>query len=149
MKEALLNRSRSYYKALQNLPAQRKKIYSIILNHANGITAQSISRRYKIPINNVGPRITELRDLCFIKECKSERDLISGKSCTMYTAVIDSVELLELTNVRYSTLIDQKKALEQDYHYGLSQYTLKYIKNELKKITVQIESINAIQNIAA
>ena len=53
MKEALLNRSRSYYKALQNLPAQRKKIYSIILNHANGITAQSISRRYKIPINNV------------------------------------------------------------------------------------------------
>mgnify|MGYP003628628049 FL=1 len=148
MEISIQNRNTSYKNIINKISDKRKQIFEIIVKH-NGITAQEISRLYKLPINQITGRITELKDMCFIKESTVHLNHESGNYCTSYVAVKKMEEFLHLTNVKYSHLINMKKSLEFDYHYGLSEHTMKYIKKEIKKIESKITKLDSIQKMAA
>ena len=148
METSIQNRNTSYRNIINKIPNKRKRIYEIILKH-NGITAQEISNLYRLPINQITGRITELKDMCFIKESVLHINHQSGNYCTSYVAVKKTEEFMFLTNAKYSALVNMKKSLEFDYHYGLSEYTMKYIKKELKKIESKITRLDTLQKIAA
>ena len=68
--KSIQTRNQTYRNIAARIPAKRKRIYEIITSYTAGITAQQISDRYNIPINQITGRITELKDMCFIKEHK-------------------------------------------------------------------------------
>ena len=92
METSIQNRNTSYRNIINKIPNKRKQIYEIILKY-NGITAQEISNLYRLPINQITGRITELKDMCFIKEGKLHVNHESGNYCTSYVAVKKTEEL--------------------------------------------------------
>ena len=70
---SIQTRNQAYRNIASRIPAKRKRIYEIIVSHMHGITAQEISLRYNIPINQITGRITELKD-CLLYTSPSPRD---------------------------------------------------------------------------
>tara|TARA_R100001369_G_C3207966_1_gene147307 strand:+ start:17 stop:463 length:447 start_codon:yes stop_codon:yes gene_type:complete len=147
--KSIENRNKTYRNIVNRIPAKRKRIYEIIVMHDQGITAQQISERYNIPINQITGRITELKDMCFIKEDQLQFNHSTGNHCTSYKAITDNNEFLNLTNNKYTKLTDKKNALISDYFQNNSIYINEYIQKELLKIENKIKQLNKTQELAA
>lgn len=144
MKRSILNRNKSYHQIKDDLPSKRRKIFDIIEKH-NGITAQEISLRYNYPINQVSGRITELKDLCFIKECGTELNPFTRTYNTRYDIIKDLDEFNQLNREKYVELRDKKDSLIRDYQQSLSPYTMEYVKNEIRKIDKKIDKLGSAE----
>lgn len=149
METSIHNRNKTYKNIVNRIPAKRKRIYELIVLHTEGITAQQISNRYNIPINQITGRITELKDMCFIKEDQLQFNQSTGNHCTSYKAITDNDEFLNLTNNKYVKLTDKKNALILDYLLGNSSYINEYIQKELLKIENKIKQLSKTQELAA
>tara|TARA_Y200000002_G_C22497825_1_gene585814 strand:+ start:61 stop:510 length:450 start_codon:yes stop_codon:yes gene_type:complete len=144
MNKSIINRNTSYKEIRQKLPNKRKRIFEIIEKH-NGITAQEISSRYNYPINQVSGRITELKDLCFIKESGNQLNPFSKTYNTMYSVITNEDEFIELNKKKYIELRSKKDSLVRDYQQALSTYTREYVKNEINKINNKIDKLGSAE----
>tara|TARA_R100001369_G_scaffold80222_1_gene110483 strand:- start:1872 stop:2318 length:447 start_codon:yes stop_codon:yes gene_type:complete len=147
--KSIENRNKTYKNIVNRIPAKRKRIYEIIVLHTQGITAHQISERYNIPINQITGRITELKEMCFIKEDQLQFNHITGNHCTSYKAITDNNEFLVLTNNKYIELMDKQTALISDHLHSFSKYTDDFIRKELAKIEKKIKQIDETQKLAA
>lgn len=138
MSNSIINRNKSYISITDKLPSKRKRVYEIILLHKGGITAQGISERYNVPINQITGRITELKEMCFIKEGGSEISPATGNRRTKWLAVTDQDEYLNMSNLMYSQLTDKKNKLVNDKILNLSNHTRDFIDREIRSIDKKI-----------
>jgi len=146
---SIQTRNQAYRNIASRIPAKRKRIYEIIVSHIHGITAQEISLRYNIPINQITGRITELKDMCFIKEGHSRYNGATDNYNKSYYAVTDNNEFLILTNYKYIELVDKQNALISDHLNNFSIYTDDFIKKELAKIEKKIKQLDETQKLAS
>ena len=142
--KSIYTRNKSYINISNRIPAKRKRIYEIIVSNMQGITAQEISIRYNIPINQITGRITELKDMCFIKEGKMTFNNLTHNYC-----ITDNDEFLDLTNKKYIQLLDKQSALISDHLNNFSKYTKDFIKKELLKIEKKIKQLSETQKLAS
>ena len=138
MGNSIINRNRSYISITDKLPSKRKRVYEIILLHKSGITAQGISERYSVPINQITGRITELKEMCFIKEGGSELSPATGNRRTKWIAVTDPDEYINLSNLMYAELTHKKNMLVSDKILNLSNHTRDFIDREIRNIDKKI-----------
>ncbi len=144
MQESITNRNSSFSEIKENLQNKRKRIFNIIDKH-NGITAQELSKHYQIPINQVTGRVTELKDLCFIKEAGSLINYFTKKKNTRYVSIKTEDEFKELSREKYVELRGKKDSLVNDYNQALSTYTREYVQNEIRKIEHKIDKLGSAE----
>ena len=145
---SIQTRNQAYRNIATRIPAKRKRIYEIIISNKIGITAQQISDRYNIPINQITGRITELKDMCFIKEGHARYNGVTDNYNNSYNAVTDNDEFIELTNKKYVELVDKRSSLITDHFNNNSNHTNDFIKKEITKIERKIKQISITQNLA-
>jgi|TARA_R110000744_G_scaffold162155_1_gene278755 hypothetical protein len=147
--KSIQTRNQTYRNIATRIPAKRKRIYEIIISNTSGITAQQISDRYNIPINQITGRITELKDMCFIKEAHMSFNNVTSNYCTSYKAVTDNEEFIEITNKKYVQLVDKRSSLITDHFNNNSNHTNDFIKKELLKIERKIKQLGETQKLAS
>jgi|TARA_R110000782_G_C14701340_1_gene402138 hypothetical protein len=147
--KSIQTRNQTYRNIAARIPAKRKRIYEIITSYTAGITAQQISDRYNIPINQITGRITELKDMCFIKEHKMQLNDVTLNYCTSYKAITDNEELIEITSKKYVELVDKRSSLITDHFNNNSNHTNDFIKKELAKIERRIKQLGETQKLAS
>ena len=108
-------RNDSYYKIYDLLSNKRKETYDLISKN-EPCTAQELSGNYRLPINSIIGRFTELK----------------------YRGLIIPIGI----KTNYNTgLRDMKDNLINDFNLGLSTLTKYVIQKELNKINIKIKSL--------
>jgi len=138
---SLDNRNQAYYSIIDSLPKKRRRIFQIINENPNS-SAFEISQYFRIPINQVVPRITELKTLFLICETGSKTNQNTRKQNTLYRVVKDLSERIDLINERFVELRSQKEQLEHDYIKNLTDLTKSMILKEIHKINTQINFLD-------
>jgi len=141
---SLENRNEAYYSIIECLPKKRRRIFQIINENPNS-SAFEISQYFRIPINQVVPRITELKSLFLICETGSKTNQNTNKQNTLYRVVKDLSERIDLINKRFVELRSQKEQLEHDYILNLTDLTKSMILKEIHKINVQINFLDKLK----
>jgi len=143
---SIKNRNESYVNLLEKLPKKRQLIYQLI-SETPGITAQQISIKHFLPINEITGRITELKEMCLIEEWGESENQHSGQANTGYRAIKNRSEIINRINLKYAEIMGIKDALVSDYHNGLSVYTRNMIVKEIKKQDKRIAVLeNTLKN---
>jgi len=137
------NRNQAYFSIIESLPKKRKRIFYCIQQNPNS-TAVDISTNYNIPINEVVPRITELKNYFLITESGSQTNQKSKKQNTIYKAVENLSQRIDLINARFVELRTNKETLERDYILGVSNLTRDLIQKQINKINIEIKMLEYI-----
>jgi len=132
---------------IEKLPQKRQLIYQIIAEH-KGITAQQISEKYLIPINEVVGRISELKERCLVEEYGSVDNNYSGHKNTVYRAIKNRSEIIDRVNIKYAAITTIKDALTRDLIRDLSPYSKELLSKQLyredKRIKVLEQTLELI-----
>src|SRR5690606_31554829 len=111
------NRNQAFTAIAAQLPEKRQRVFQMILRHPN-ITAQELSQKTMLPINEITGRITELKNAFLVVEIGSKRNRYSNKKNTAYRVVHSVDERIDLINAAFIRLREQREKLESDYHAG-------------------------------
>lgn len=140
MSIAIQNRNDAFFSNIEKLSNLRRKVYSLI-NDYNQLTLDKICEKLNIKKHKVSGRVTELKKMCLIVEKGSVRKESSNNSVTIYRLTTKD-EQIKLINKRYQELINEQKELENDYHLGLSNYSLEVIKKRISSIKKEINQLS-------
>lgn len=145
MNTAIHNRNEAFCKIINRLPEKRQKVFKLIEKNPN-ITAQELSLKTMLPINEITGRITELKNAYLIVETGSKRNRHSNKKNTAYR-VVDSIdERIDLINKTFSNLQEKCRLLESDLKAELSYYSHSLIYREIGKIRSKQIALERILN---
>ena len=144
MSASIQNRNESFFNSIEKLSLRRKTVYKLIQRYKL-ITSQQIKEKMKLGFNQVSGRITELKEMCLIIEGGSVLNKESNTKNTLWR-LTNKEERINLVNKRYVALVDEQKALENDYHLFLSEHSLKVIKKRISKIKKQIIQLSKYSN---
>ena len=133
---ATINRNDAFYINTEKFGLRKKTVYNLV-NIYGLITSHQIAEKMKLGINQVSGRITELKDEFLIIEAGSVLNRKTKVHNTLWR-VTTKDERTNLVNKRYQELVNETKQLENDFHLGISEYGLKAIKKQSKKINKQI-----------
>ena len=137
------NRNEAFHTVVDKLPEKRKQVY-LAIKEKGRATALEISLHFMKPINEVTGRITELKELCLIKESGSSKNNYTRCNNTLYSVCSDE-ERIDLINSKYQDLIDRRDALVNDYNLNLSDYTKEYLVKQISSIDSKINKLKEIQ----
>lgn len=144
--ESTINRNDAFKAIIDQLSERRKFVFNLI--QANpGISSQDLSGMAFLPINEVVPRITELKDMYLIVEEGSKVNKFTQKNNTVYRAISNIDERIDLINAAFVRLREEKSKLESDYRLGLSSFTKEMVKKGIDKIKNKILSLERILNV--
>ena len=144
--ESITNRNDAFHAIVEQLPERRKFVFKMIQGNP-GISSQDLSGMTLLPINEVVPRITELKDMFLVVEEGSKTNQFTKKNNTIYRVVSSVEERIDLINTAFVRLREEKSKLESDYHLGLSLYTKEIVKREIDKIKSKIVSLERILDV--
>ncbi|MDV4026361.1 hypothetical protein CMT52_18695 [Elizabethkingia anophelis] len=144
--ESIANRNNAFQAIVEQLPERRKFVFKMIQGNP-GISSQDLSGMTFLPINEVVPRVRELKDMFLIVEEGSKVNKFTNKSNTIYRAVTSVDERIDLINAEFVRLRDGKSKLESDYHLGLTLFTKEIVKKEIDKIKSKITSLEKILDV--
>ena len=141
---SITNRNTAYHSILDNLPEKRKLIFELIKENGQ-CTAQELSEKYLLPINEITGRITELKDMCLIVEFGSKENRWTKQNNTSYQVIQKEDERIDLINKKFVEYRDAKDKLINDFNLNLSNTSKSLIKNEIRKIQKKINYLEKIQ----
>lgn len=144
--ESTLNRNEAFKAIIEQLPERRKFVFNLIQGNPC-ISSQDLSGMAFLPINEVVPRITELKDMYLIVEEGSKVNKFTQKNNTVYRAITNIDERIDLINAAFVRLREEKSKLETDYQLGLSSFTKEMVKKGIDKIKNKILSLERILNV--
>jgi len=133
-------RNKSYYKIYDSLSDKRKQTLDLISKN-QPCTAQELSRDYRLPINSIVGRFTELKYRGLIVPMGIRTNYSTGHGNTFYRLTSHD-EAIEIRNKRFVELRDMKDNLINDFNLGLSTLTKYVIQKELNKINIKIKSLD-------
>ncbi|MDB0602134.1 hypothetical protein PL373_13445 [Tenacibaculum maritimum] len=143
METSIKNRNDAYVSIIESLSKKEQLIFQLIKENAP-CTSCEISEKYLIPINEITGRVTGLKKSFLIVEQGSKKNRWTNKNNTLYRAVKNIDERIDLINAHFVQLREQKDNLVNDYNTGLSTLTKDLIKKHLDKINKQINSLTKI-----
>ncbi|WP_440881433.1 hypothetical protein [Tenacibaculum sp. C7A-26P2] len=143
METSIKNRNDAYVSIIESLSKKEQLIFQLIKENAP-CTSCEISEKYLIPINEITGRVTGLKKSFLIVEQGSKKNRWTNKNNTLYRAVKNIDERIDLINAHFVQLREQKDNLVNDYNTGLSILTKELIKKQLDKINKQINSLTKI-----
>lgn len=76
-------------RALGRSGSQRRRIYELVLEHADGLTADDVQRLTGLPTNSVNPRVNELAGDGWLADSGQRRPTRYGVPATVWVAVRD------------------------------------------------------------
>ena len=132
-------RNDSYYKIYDSLSNKRKETYDLISKN-EPCTAQELSGNYRLPINSIIGRFTELKYRGLIIPIGIKTNYSTGFGNTFYRVTTEA-EGIEIRKKRFVELRDMKDNLINDFNLGLSTLTKYVIQKELNKINIKIKSL--------
>ena len=141
--ESIINRNAAYLAIIDELAERRKYIFNIIKKNPD-VSSKDIEGLTMLPSNEVTSRITELKNLFFIKESGSKENKYTKKSNTTYQIVESMDERIDLINAAFANLRDEKSNLERDYHLNISKYSKVIVEKKIINIKRQIKSLGKI-----
>lgn len=145
MNTSIRNRNQSFQSIISDLPERRQYIFKFIEKYPN-VSAQEISERTMLPINEITGRITELKSTFLIVENGDRENKFTHKKNTVYRAVQNVDERIDLVNAAFIRLREMKEKLENDFHLGVSVFSRKLIEKEVTKIKARIHSLDKVLN---
>lgn len=137
------NRNEAFASIVDNLPKRRQYVFNLIKGNEN-ITTQKLSEISLKPINEISPRITELKGSFLIIESGSIENIYTQKKNTTYRAVMDIEERKDLIDAAYQILIDKMKTLEVDALKCVSKHTQGLIRKEILKTKNRISHLGQV-----
>lgn len=140
MSLSIENRNNSFALVSEKLSKKRKMILSFIKEN-EPCTSQEIVDKYWLTINEVSGRITELKEMCLITEQGSKKNTHSKCLNTVYVSVKNEDERIDLINLKYQELIDNRDAIIRDYQKGISEFSRAVLDKEIKKIKGKISRL--------
>ena len=143
--ETIKNRNQSFFEILEKLPSKSQLILQCYKENPRA-TAQEISQKYFIPINEVVARTNELEKACLIKVVGSKVNPYTNKQNTAYDVILNSDERINLVNKRYQILIDKRDNLINDYNLHLSPFSKEVLTREVNKIKKEIMNLELSSN---
>lgn len=144
--ESIVNRNEAFKAIVEQLSERRKFVFKMIQGNP-GISSQDLSGMTFLPINEVVPRIRELKDMFLVVEEGSKVNKFTNKNNTIYRTVNSVEERIDLINAEFVRLRDSKSKLESDYHLGLTLFTKEIVKKEIDKIKSKITSLEKILDV--
>ncbi|MDV4025577.1 hypothetical protein CMT52_14675 [Elizabethkingia anophelis] len=144
--ESIANRNEAFKAIVEQLSERRKFVFKMIQGNP-GISSQDLSGMTFLPINEVVPRIRELKDMFLVVEEGSKVNKFTNKNNTIYRTVNSVEERIDLINAEFVRLRDSKSKLESDYHLGLTLFTKEIVKKEIDKIKSKITSLEKILDV--
>tara|TARA_B100000287_G_scaffold9592_1_gene9637 strand:+ start:3188 stop:3622 length:435 start_codon:yes stop_codon:yes gene_type:complete len=133
-------KNKVYYAIMDKLPKKRKTVYQLI-EHNQPCTAKEISDKYYIPINEVHPRITELRKSGYITTAGTKKSNRTKHQNTLYRLASEE----ERDQYIKSTLTDMKSEIDkltEDYILNeLSSYGKKELRKRINKLEWQYKKL--------
>jgi len=132
-------RNDSYYKIYDSLSNKRKETYDLISKN-EPCTPQELSGNYRLPINSIIGRFTELKYRGLIVPIGIKTNYSTGFGNTFYRVTTEA-EGIEIRKKRFVELRDMKDNLINDFNLGLSTLTKYVIQKELNKINIKIKSL--------
>ncbi|CAA7195427.1 hypothetical protein [Chryseobacterium potabilaquae] len=143
--ESIINRNAAYLAIISELAEKRQYIFNVIELYPN-VTSKDIEKLTFLRPNQITSRVSELKNLFFIKESGSRENHYSKRGNTTYRIVESMEERIDLINAAFVSLRDEKSSLEMDYHLNISNYTRESIDKKIKKIKRQLKSLGKILN---
>ena len=144
--ESIANRNNAFHAIIEQLPERRKFIFKMIQGNP-GISSQDLSGMTFLPINEVVPRITELKDVFLIIENGSKVNRFTKKKNTIYRAVGSVDERIDLINIEFVRIRDEISQLEKDSNLGISPFTKEMVKKEIDKRKEKIKLLGEILDV--
>ncbi|NAW50442.1 hypothetical protein GNY06_03245 [Elizabethkingia argentiflava] len=144
--ESIANRNNPFKAIVEQLPERRKFVFKMIQGNP-GISSQDLSGMTLLPINEILPRVRELRDIFLVAEDGSKVNKFTNKNNTIYRTLNSVEERIDLINAEFVRLRDSKSKLESDYHLGLTLFTKEIVKKEIDKIKSKITSLEKILDV--
>ena len=139
-----INRNAAYHSIVDKLPEKRKLIFELIKENKQ-CTAQELSEKYLLPINEITGRITELKDFCLIVEIDSKDNRWTGCKNTTYQVIQTEDERINLINKKFVQYRDAKDKLINDYNLHLSDISKELLNKEIKKLQTKINHLEKLQ----
>jgi len=140
---AIQNRNESFFIDTEKFSARRKTVYNLIKNYGH-LTTQEVRSKMVLGANQVSGRITELKELFYIKEDGSKFNEVSRKGNTLWT-LTGYDERIDLINSKYAELINEYKTLENDLNLAnLSKTTKQRTLKRMEKINKLIFNLENI-----
>ena len=137
------NRNQAFVAISAHLPEKRQRVFQLILQHQN-ITAQELAQKTMLPINEITGRITELKNAFLIVETGSKTNKHSKKKNTAYRVVNSVDERIDLINVAFVRLREQREVLEDDCRLNISFLSHILIRKEIVKIKSRQRALEKI-----
>lgn len=138
------NRNEAYHSIIEKIPEKRKLIFELIKEN-NISTAQELSEKYLIPINEITGRITELKEMCLIKEFGSKENKWTKHNNTSYQVVGSDSERIDLINLKFVEYREIRDNLVNDSNLNLSHISKKLLRKELNSIQKKINNLEKLQ----
>ena len=132
-------RNDSFYKIYDMLTKKRLETFKMIVEN-EPCTAQELCMDYKLPINSIIGRFTELTHRGLIAPKGIRTNNITGHGNTLYR-VTKEEEAIEIRNEKFVELRAIKDNLINDLNLGLSKLTKEVVKSEINKIEKKIKSL--------
>ncbi len=137
------HRNEAFISIINDLPEKRLYIFNIIGRNPD-ITIQKISELTMKPINEISPRVTELKNSFLISETGYTENVYTRKKNTTHKVVENIEERKDLINAAYQMLVDKKSQLETDALRCNSKHTKELIRKEIQKIKSRITHLGKI-----
>ena len=140
------HRNEAFASIVNELPEKRQYIFNIIARNVD-ITIQKLSELTMKPINEISPRVTELKNSFLIAETGYTENVYTQKKNTTYKVVENLDERKDLIDAAYQMLIDKKAQLEIDSLKCNSKHTKELIRKEIQKIKERIRHLGKVSTL--
>ena len=132
-------RNDSFFKIYDMLSKKRQETFELIAEN-EPCSAQDLCNNYRLPINSIIGRFTELTQRGLIVPIGIKTNYNTGHGNSIYKITTES-EAIEIRNRRFVELRNKKDNLINDFNLGLSTLTKYVIQKELNKINIKIKSL--------
>lgn len=138
-----IHRNEAFASIVNELPEKRQYIFNIISRNVD-ITIQKLSELTMKPINEISPRVTELKNSFLIAETGYTENVYTRKKNTTYKVVENLEERRDLIDAAYQMLVDKKSQLETDALKCNSKFTKELIRKEIAKTKERIKHLGKV-----
>lgn len=145
MNVAIQNRDAVYYHIIDALPEKRALVFQVI-KEIEPCSNKDIANYLSIPINEVTPRVSELKNEYLIYEAGKVSQKNSPHKLTT-VSVLSREKRNQILDKEYQRLVDEISSLERDALKCDSALSLSIFKKEIQKRKTQIGRLGNISDL--